>query len=72
MQDKLKKKGKELYDWLMKGASVYVCGTKDPMSVDVENALTEIIQTYGNKRKEEALEFVDALKNEGRYLKDVY
>ena len=72
VQHKLKKKGKEVYDWLKKGASVYVCGTKDPMSVDVENALTEIIQTHGNKRKEEALEFVSALKNEGRYLKDVY
>jgi sulfite reductase (NADPH) flavoprotein alpha-component len=42
------------------------------MSVDVENTLTEIIQTHGNKRQEEALEFINELKAEGRYLKDVY
>lgn len=72
VQHKLKRKGKEVYDWLQSGASVYVCGTKDPMSVDVENALAEIIQTHGNKKETEALEFINELKSEGRYLKDVY
>lgn len=72
VQHKLKKKGKELYEWLQNGASVYVCGTKDPMSIDVENTLTEIIQTHGNKKEAEALEFLNDLKSEGRYLKDVY
>lgn len=72
VQHKLKNKGKELYDWLTGGASVYVCGTKDPMSVDVENVLAEIVQTHGNKKATEALEFINELKTEGRYLKDVY
>lgn len=72
VQHKLKKNGKELYEWLKSGASLYVCGTKDPMSVDVENALAEIIQTHGNKKEAEALEFINELKNEGRYLRDVY
>jgi sulfite reductase (NADPH) flavoprotein alpha-component len=72
VQHKLKKSGKEVYEWLKSGASVYVCGTKDPMSVDVENTLAEIIQIHGNKKETEALEFISELKNEGRYLKDVY
>jgi len=72
VQHKLKKKGKEVYDWLQSGATVYICGTKDPMSMDVENALAEIIQTHGNKKETEALEFINELKSEGRYLKDVY
>lgn len=72
VQNKLKRQGKEVYDWLQSGASVYVCGTKEPMSVDVENALAEIIQTHGNKKETEALEFINELKSEGRYLKDVY
>jgi sulfite reductase (NADPH) flavoprotein alpha-component len=72
VQHKLKKKGREVYDWLQSGATVYVCGTKDPMSVDVENALAEIIQTHGNKKETEALELINELKSEGRYLKDVY
>ncbi|MGZ3852696.1 MAG: diflavin oxidoreductase, partial [Flavisolibacter sp.] len=41
VQHKLKKNGREVYDWLNGGASVYVCGTKEPMSVDVENTLAE-------------------------------
>jgi sulfite reductase (NADPH) flavoprotein alpha-component len=72
VQHKLRRKGKELYEWLQSGASLYLCGAKDPMSVDVENTLTEIIQVHGNKKETEALEFINELKNEGRYLKDVY
>lgn len=72
VQHKLKKNGKEVYEWLKNGASVYLCGTKDPMSVDVENTLIEVLQEYGNKKSEEAIKFINQLKNEGRYLKDVY
>jgi sulfite reductase (NADPH) flavoprotein alpha-component len=72
VQHKLKKNGKEVYDWLQSGASVYVCGTKEPMSIDVEKTLAEIIQTHGNKQELEALDFLNELKAEGRYLKDVY
>jgi len=72
VQDKMKKNGKELYEWLENGASVYLCGAKEPMSVDVENTLVKIIQEYGNKKLEEAIGFVHHLRNEGRYLKDVY
>ena len=72
VQHKMKKKGKELYEWLQNGASVYVCGAKDPMSRDVENTLAEIIQTHGKKKQEEAFELINQLKSEGRYLKDVY
>jgi sulfite reductase (NADPH) flavoprotein alpha-component len=72
VQHKMKKKGKELYEWLQNGATLYVCGAKEPMSVDVENALVEIVQEYGSKRAEEAVEFINRLKSEGLYLKDVY
>ena len=72
VQHKMKKKGKELYEWLQNGATLYVCGAKEPMSVDVENALVDIVQEYGSKRAEEAVEFINQLKSEGRYLKDVY
>jgi sulfite reductase (NADPH) flavoprotein alpha-component len=72
VQHKLRKNGKEVYEWLQAGASLYLCGAKDPMSIDVENTLTEIIQVHGNKKEPEAVEFINELKNEGRYLKDVY
>ncbi len=48
VQHRLLEHGAEVYEWLEGGASVYVCGTKDPMSVDVEKALLQIIQNHGN------------------------
>ena len=72
VQHKMKKNGKQLYEWLENGASVYVCGAKEPMSIDVENTLIKIVQEHGNKKLEEAIGFVHHLRNEGRYLKDVY
>jgi sulfite reductase (NADPH) flavoprotein alpha-component len=62
----------EFYNWLSNGASVYISGTKDPMSKDVEKTILHIIETQGNKSAAEANEFLENLKKEGRYQKDVY
>lgn len=72
VQHKMLHQGKELYSWLQGGAYIYVCGAKEPMSVDVENTLLKIIEEYGGKSQSEAIEFLELLKEEGRYLKDVY
>jgi sulfite reductase alpha subunit-like flavoprotein len=42
------------------------------MSRDVENALIQIAQHYGGNSVTEAVSFVDKLREEGRYLLDVY
>lgn len=72
VQHKMKQQGKELYNWLQGGASLYICGAKDPMSVDVEAALLEIIAEHGGKSAEAAEAYLAELKEAGRYLKDVY
>jgi sulfite reductase (NADPH) flavoprotein alpha-component len=72
VQHKMMKHGKELYEWLENGASLYVCGAKEPMSVDVEDTLMQIVQKFGQKTIEQAVQFVEQLKDESRYLKDVY
>jgi sulfite reductase (NADPH) flavoprotein alpha-component len=72
VQHKMLRNASEFYDWLENGACVYVCGAKEPMSVDVENTLLQIVQQEGNKSAEEANEYLNALKEQGRYLKDVY
>jgi sulfite reductase (NADPH) flavoprotein alpha-component len=72
VQHKMMKHGKELYDWLVNGASLYVCGAKDPMSVDVEDTLMQIVEKFGDKTIEQAIQFVEQLKDESRYFKDVY
>jgi sulfite reductase (NADPH) flavoprotein alpha-component len=64
--------GAEFYDWINNGAFIYICGAKDPMSADVEDTLLQIVEKFGNKTIEEAVQFVEQLKEDGRYLKDVY
>lgn len=72
VQDKMLKNGKELYEWISSGAYVYVCGIKDPMSIEVEKMLLSVIEKFGGKTNQESLDFFEQLKKEGRYSKDVY
>lgn len=72
VQHRMLENGAELYDWLQNGASLYVCGTRDPMSVDVEHALVEILREHGKLSEEAAQQYLEQLVTENRYLKDVY
>lgn len=72
VQDRLKQNAKELYEWIENGAYLYVCGQKNPMSADVEEALLEIIGTEKKISAANAKEYLEALETEGRYQKDVY
>ncbi|MEI7734556.1 MAG: flavodoxin domain-containing protein [Ferruginibacter sp.] len=72
VQHKILEHGAELYDWLIGGASFFICGKKQPMSHDVEHALLQIIEKHSNKTHEEAKQFLHQLEEEGRYEKDVY
>ena len=69
---KLLQHGEVLYDWLTAGAHLYLCGQKEPMGVEVEKALLQIFEQYGKKNNADAAAFLNQLKDEGRYAKDVY
>ncbi|ASE61252.1 sulfite reductase [Chryseobacterium indologenes] len=72
VQHKLQQKAREVFYWLEGGASVYVCGAREPMSRDVEETLLNIIQNEGKKTKEQALHYLEEMELSGRYAKDVY
>ena len=72
VQHRMLEKGAELYEWINEGAYIFISGTKDPMSKDVENALLQIIEEQGKKTKDDAREYLERLKKNGRYEKDVY
>ena len=72
VQDCMKKKSKELFTWLEEGAGFYICGDASRMAKDVDNALHEIIAEEGNMSIEEAESYVQKLKKDKRYLRDVY
>lgn len=72
VEDDLRAQGPELYQWLEKGAYFYLSGLKEPLNAQVDQALQEIVQQYGRKTAEEAKAYIDALKKDNRYHKDVY
>lgn len=72
VQHKLLQKQKEIFAWLEKGASIYLCGDMKQMARDVQNALLQIIETQGGMSVEMALEYLKKLKKEKRFQTDVY
>jgi len=72
VQHKMQKHAAEIYEWLEQGAHLYVCGDKDHMAADVHNTLLHIIAEQGNKTEEEAQQYLENLRNEKRYQRDVY
>lgn len=72
VQHKLQQHAAEIFEWLEKGAVVYVCGDKDNMAADVHSTLLDIIAQQGNKSEEEANAYIEKLRQQKRYQRDVY
>lgn len=71
IQHCLKENADELLRWIDNGAAIYVCGSKEPMSKDVEQTLLEILAVKKGGH-EAAQKFLDQLHDDNRYVKDVY
>ncbi|RXQ91484.1 sulfite reductase subunit alpha [Ancylomarina salipaludis] len=71
VQDRIKEKGKEIINWLEKGAHIYVCGAVAMGKAVTEN-LIELFQIEFGMDKEQALAYFDGLQQEARYHEDVY
>ena len=61
-----------LYKALEEGASLYVCGDAHHMAKDVDLVLHKIVESEGSKTPDAAKEYVKALRQTKRYLRDVY
>ncbi|WP_416150632.1 assimilatory sulfite reductase (NADPH) flavoprotein subunit [Salipaludibacillus sp. HK11] len=72
VQHRITEHSKELFEWLEQGAFLYVCGDKNNMAHDVQNALIEIIEKEGNKNREEAEAYLADMQKQKRYQRDVY
>ena len=72
VQDKLRKHGAEVWQWLQDGAHLYICGDANRMAKDVQQTLIDIVQQYGGKTADEAQHYLDELRVAKRYQKDVY
>ena len=72
VQHKMLEQAAALWNWIEEGSYIYICGAKAPMSTDVENTLLQVIERYVGKTVAEAQAYLDKLREEGRYLLDVY
>ena len=72
VQDKIRENSAALWQWLQEGAYFYVCGDASKMAKDVEQALLEVIAKEGNLSLDEAEDYLNELREEKRYQRDVY
>ena len=73
VQHKMLENAAEIWNWIDgEGAQFFVCGDARRMAKDVDAALRKIIQEQGGKSVDEANGYVEKLKNDKRYKRDVY
>ncbi|MDQ0212185.1 diflavin oxidoreductase [Arthrobacter bambusae] len=71
VQDRIREEGEVIFAWLSGGASVYVCGGKQ-IAPDIDDALLTVLSSHGAMTPEKANDYLQSMKSEGRYVKDVY
>lgn len=63
----------EVREWVDQGAHIYICGDKNHMAHDVEEALIQVLgEGAGAYTEKVGIRALDALREAGRYSKDVY
>ncbi len=73
VQHKMLENAAEIWEWIDDaGAQFFVCGDARRMAKDVDAALRKIVQEQGGKSVEEANAYVEKLKTDKRYKRDVY
>lgn len=72
VQHKIAEHAAEVWSWLQQGAHVYVCGDATRMARDVEKALLEVIAGQGKLSRDEAEDYLNDMREDKRYQRDVY
>jgi len=72
VQNRMEERSAQLWNWLQNGASLYVCGDATRMAKDVDRALHHIVQEEGSMDADAAQGYIQTLKDEHRYHRDVY
>lgn len=72
VQHRLLEHAREIWSWIDRGASIYVCGDAKRMAKDVDDALRQIVVEQGRRDPVEAKAYLQRLTRERRYQRDVY
>lgn len=72
VQTRMLEHAADLYAWLEEGAHFYVCGDASRMAKDVDAALRLIVERQRGQGPDDAAAYVNQLKKDKRYVRDVY
>jgi len=73
VQHRLLENAAEIWKWIdSESAQFFVCGDARRMAKDVDAALRKIVQQQGGKSVDDANQYVEKLKSDKRYKRDVY
>ena len=72
VQNRMLENSYPLFKCLEEGGHFYVCGDASKMAKDVDKALFEVIKHQGSFTDDQTTDYVNSLKKEKRYLRDVY
>lgn len=72
VQDRMRERGKDIWEWIDSGAYFYVCGDASRMAKDVHQTLIDIIAQYGGMGAEDASSYLKQMGKDRRYGRDVY
>lgn len=72
VQHCLKEQAANVWAWLERGASIYVCGDAEKMAPDVHRALLTIVSKQGGLSEDKAEDYLRQLNRDKRYQRDVY
>ena len=72
VQHKIYENKKEFFSWIENGSIIYICGDATKMAKDVEDIILKIISEENNCSLNDSIDYLNKLKKEKRYLRDVY
>jgi sulfite reductase (NADPH) flavoprotein alpha-component len=64
--------GADLWRWIDDGAHFYVCGDASRMAKDVDAALKQVVARHGCMTPDKAEDYVAQMREDRRYVRDVY
>lgn len=72
VQHRIIEQAEQIWQWLQQGAYLYVCGDASKMAKDVHQALLTVVSQQGSLTQTQAQQYLNELRNNKRYQKDVY
>jgi sulfite reductase (NADPH) flavoprotein alpha-component len=72
VQNLMLQNAKQLWTWIKDGAYIYVCGDATRMAKDVNRTLHTIAQEQGGMSEGETESYIQVLRDNSRYQRDVY